>query len=131
MPTINLKPEVAVKRTIEELIETATTYDTNSLDRIYHDDLQVMMIDTSGKLDHVNKEQFKSLFAAKRKAGDPPMNTWADYHHVQADEQKAHVLLSRKNDLSGKEQTLVLSIDLVFESERWQVIREVIFLRPS
>ena len=43
----------------------------------------------------------------------------------------AHVIISRKNNLSGRDQILLLSIDLIFEDNRWQVIREVIFLRPD
>jgi ketosteroid isomerase-like protein len=132
VPTETLSTyQAAVKQTIDDLIQTATTYDIEELDRIYHDDLQVVMLDISGELNQANKEGFKALFQSKKDAGDPPMNTWAEFHHVQADEQNAHVLLSRKNNLSGVEKTLVLSIDLVFEAGRWQVIREVIFLRPS
>lgn len=125
-------PRVAeVRQAIDDLIQTATSYDVDVLDRIYHDDLHVIMIDTELKLNTANKDAFKGLFASKRDAGDPPMNTWAKYHSIDVSGDAAHVLLSRKNDLSGVNMDLTLSINLVHEDDRWQVMREVIFLRPE
>ncbi len=121
----------AVKKVIEDLIQTATSYDVDVLDKIYHNDLNVVMIDTEDNLNTANKEAFKGLFKSKKDAGDPPMNTWAKFHKIDVTGDNAHVLLSRKNDLSGQEQILLLSIDLVFGDNRWQVTREVIFLRPD
>ena len=120
-----------VRQAIDDLIQTATTYDVETLDRIYHDDLHVVMIDTGHNLNTADKAAFKGLFASKRDAGDPPMNTWAKFHSIEVTGDKAHVLLSRKNDLSGVNMDLTLSIDLTFEDNRWQVLREVIFLRPE
>ncbi len=127
----NSKTAEAVKNVIEELIQTATNYDVETLDRIYHDNLNVIMLDIHDNLDTANKEGFKALFQSKKDAGDPPMNTWAKFHKIEIEGDTAHVLLSRKNNLSGIEQILILSIDLVFEDNRWQVSREVIFLRPE
>jgi len=123
--------EADVRQAIDDLIQTATTYDVATLDRIYHDTLHVVMIDSDHNLNTANKVAFKALFASKRDAGDPPMNTWAKFHNIDVDGDTAHVLLSRKNDLSGVNMDLTLSIDLVFEDARWQVTREVIFLRPE
>lgn len=120
-----------VRQVIDNLIETATSYDVDMLDRIYHENLQVIMIDTSDNVNTANKAAFKELFKSKRDAGDPPMNTWANYHRIDVNGNAAHVLLSRKNDLSGQDMILLLSIDLVHEDGRWQVAREVIFLRPE
>lgn len=122
--------QLAVKKAIDDLIQTATTYDVEQLERIYHDDLEVTMIGKDGKVDVANKEAFKNMFQSMKKAGAPPMNTWARFHVVDATDKVGHVALSRKNNLSGEEQLLLLSIDLVFEDGRWQVTREVIFLRP-
>jgi ketosteroid isomerase-like protein len=120
-----------VKFAIDELIQTATNYDVDVLERIYHDDLEVIMIDTDDNVSTANKAAFKGLFQKKKEDGESPMNTWAKYHRVDVQGDKANVLLSRKNDLSGQNMILILSIDLTFEDERWQVLREVIFLRPE
>ncbi|WP_299957682.1 nuclear transport factor 2 family protein [uncultured Roseobacter sp.] len=123
--------DAQVRQTIDDLIQTATTYDVAALDQIYHDSLHVMMIDQNHTLNTTDKDAFKALFASKRDAGDPPMNTWAKFHNITVDGDTAHVLLSRKNDLSGVNMDLTLSIDLIFEDDRWQVTREVIVLRPE
>jgi len=120
-----------VKAVIDNLIHTATNYDVDALERIYHDDLHIIMVDTNDTINFADKSGFKDLFASKGKAGDPPMNTWAKYHHVEVNDDKATVLLSRKNDLSGVNMDLFLTIDLIHEDDRWQVLREVIFLRPE
>ncbi len=120
-----------VKQAIDDLIQTATNYDVEVLERIYHEDLRVIMVDTQDNVNTADKAAFKGLFASKREAGDPPMNTWANFHRIDVNGDKAHVLLSRKNDLSGQNMMLILSIDLIHEDGRWQVTREVIFLRPE
>jgi len=129
--TTENKQQKDVRQAIDDLIKTATTYDVETLARIYHDDLQVIMIDTDHNVNLADKSTFTDLFKMKRDAGDPPMNTWSQYHRIDVEGNNAHVLLSRKNDLSGTNMDLILSIDLVLEDQRWQVTREVIFLRPE
>jgi len=121
----------AVRQTIDDLIQTATNYDVDTLDRLYHQDLEVTMVDASDNVTTANKEDFKALFSSKRDAGEPPMNTWAKFHKITSNGEIAQVLLSRKNDLNGEDMDLFLSIDLVYEDSRWQIRREVIFLRPE
>ncbi len=121
----------AVKQAILDLIQAGTTFDIAALDRIYHDDMQVVSIDIEGKLSIANKAAFKGLFEMKLEAGDPPLQTWSKFNHIEVKDQNAHVLISRKVNLTGEDQFLVLSIDLVYESDRWQVTREVIFARPN
>ncbi len=97
-----------VQQAMDDLIQTATSYDINELDRLYHDNMTVTMINTNDELSTANKDDFKGLFRAKRDAGDPPMNTWAKYHSIEVNGDSAHVLLSRKNDLSGQDMILTL-----------------------
>lgn len=130
-PTELTANQAAVKQAIDDLIQTATSFDVETLERVYHDDLKVIMYDISGELNMADKAAFKSLFQSKRDAGDPPMDTWAEFHLIEATENTGHVLLSRKNNLAGHDQILILSIDLIHEDGRWQVTREVIFLRPE
>ncbi|WP_262694432.1 hypothetical protein [Kordiimonas aquimaris] len=121
----------AVKGAIDALIAAGTSFDVDQLELIYHNDLVVVMLDPNGNVNEANKEAFKGLFQSKRDNGDPPLNTWADFHHISADAVKGHVVLTRKVKLMADEQTITLSIDLVFEDERWQVTREVIFVHPE
>lgn len=121
----------AVRQTIDKLIQTATSYDIDALDAIYHDDMSVLMIDINDNVSGANKSNLIDLFRSKRDTGAPPMNTWAKYHNIEVTDDKAHVLLSRKNDLTGKPMRLLLSIDLIICDERWQVIREVISIHED
>ncbi len=121
----------AVKQVINDLISAGTSFDIGQLERIYHDDLQVLMITEDGNITEANKDGFKAMFQSKLDAGAPALNTWADFNHIQADDQNAHVLVRRKVKLMEDEQDLILSIDLVHEDDRWQVIREVIFVRQD
>ena len=130
MPSQNPATQ-AVQQAIDALIQAGTTFDIEALDRIYHDDLQVMMIDPTGSVNIADKATFKGLFEAKLAAGEPPLNTWAQFNHIHVDETTAHVLVTRKVNLTGQDQKLVLSIDLSHENDRWQVTREVIFARPN
>lgn len=123
--------ENSVKEVIDNLIQIATSFDIEKLDTIYHDDLKVIMIDVDDNLNTANKNTFISLFRNKKDAKDPPMNTWVKYHRIDVTDNNAHVLISRKNNLSGINQILLLSIDLIFKNNHWQVIREVIFFRPD
>lgn len=121
----------AVKQAIQALIQAGTTFDVDALDRIYHDNLQVITIDLEDNVSIADKVAFKSLFETKRKDGSMPLSTWAKFDHVEVKEKRAHVLISRKVNLVNQDQYLVLSIDLVWEDNRWQVTREVIFARPD
>lgn len=122
--------EAQVQAAVDNLIEKATSYDIEALDAIYHDDLHIVMVDHEDNVDVSDKARFKALFAGKKEAGNARMNTWVRYHHIHIRGDDAVVALSRVNDLNGTEMKLSCSIDLVFESGRWQVLREEIFLRP-
>lgn len=121
----------SVKDAIQKLIQAGTTFDVDALERIYHNSLQVITIDLEDNVSIADKAAFKGLFETKRKAGSALLNTWAKFDHIELNDEKAHVLISRKVNLANEDQYLVLSIDLVFEDNRWQVTREVIFARPD
>ncbi|EGQ7996630.1 hypothetical protein D8T51_22340 [Vibrio vulnificus] len=119
-----------IKSKMTELMDSATHYDLNTLDSIYHRDMKILMIDAEGHLTHSDKPGFISMFNTMKKQG-VPVNTWAQYNDISVDGDKAHVLITRKNKLAGYNSLLVLSIDFIFEDDRWQIVREVIFVRPD
>ncbi|WP_171102042.1 nuclear transport factor 2 family protein [Ruegeria sp. HKCCD7255] len=121
----------AIKAAVDELIAAGTSFDVQALDRIYHDDMRVVMIDMDGNVNEANKAAFKGLFEAKKAEGAAPLNTWAQYNSVTAEDEVGHVMITRKVNLMGQDQILILSIDLIFEDGRWQVTREVIFARDD
>lgn len=120
-----------IRATIEALIKAGTTSDLSELDAIYHDTMNIHMIDTDGNLMQSNKADFIAMLQDMVDRNNGAANTWAEYNAVEANGDRGHVLITRKVDLGGENRILVLSIDLVFEDDRWQVTREVIFSRPN
>lgn len=131
MTNSNSQAEQTVKTAINDLIQAGTSFDVDALERIYHDDMAVIMIDTESNLNQFNKTDFKNLFASKKAEGAAPLNTLANFNSIAVDGDKSHVVVTRNVNLTGEDQILVLSIDLVFEDDRWQVTREVIFARAD
>ena len=119
-----------VKTTIENLIEAGTTFNVDELEKIYHDDLEIIMIDEKGETMIANKNMFKNIFQAKKNNGDTPLNTWAKFNFIDANKDKGLVVITRKVNLTGEERLLTLSIDLTRNKNHWQVIKEVIFSQP-
>ncbi|WP_299886332.1 hypothetical protein [uncultured Lacinutrix sp.] len=130
MTTTN-KADAGLKQTIEQLIKAATNFDIETLDLIYHDDLEVIMIDNKDQKTIANKTAFSNLFKTKRDQKATALNTWAKFMHIKAFNNTGHVMLERKVNLTGVERTINLSIDLIWEDNRWQVIREVIFTQKN
>ncbi len=108
----------AIRSTIEELIQVGTSFDTEQLDRLYHDDMQIRIIDLEGNLTKADKPSFVAMLREMTANGAGPMNTWAQFNEITADGDKGHVLITRKNELGGAPSILVLSIDLIFEDGR-------------
>lgn len=120
-----------IRATIDALIQAGTTLDLKGLDRIYHRSMKIHMIDTDNNLTQANKPESIAMLKDMLERDNGTTNTWAEYNSVEADGDTGHVLITRKVSFGGADRVLVLSIDLVFEDARWQVIREVIFARPN
>ena len=119
-----------VRAEIDRLIESATSGQFEILDHMYHEDMKIYLFDADDNLHISDKEAFKKHVIESTRSAPSP-NISAKYHVVEADEANGHVLISRKVNLTGKEQLVTLSIDLVFEAGRWQITREVIFVRQG
>ncbi len=120
--------ELILKNVIKRLIKAGTTFNIEELNHIYHKDLNVIMINKNGDKTISNKEDFKRLFQVKKDNNDQPLNTWVRFNHFSTNDNKGHAILTRKVNLTGKEEKIVLSIDFIKTNTNWQVIREVIFM---
>lgn len=129
--SVEQTPAEEVKGTIERLIQAGTTFDLDTLEQIYHDDLKVFMMDDQGQTMVADKTVIKAMFQSKRDNNEPTLNTWADIHNIDVSQDKAHVLISRKAKFMAQEQLYVLSIDLIKTAENWQVLREVVSPRAQ
>lgn len=121
----------AIRETIEALIDAGTTGDVDALNLIYHDTMQTYMIDTENTLMHNDKPAFIAMMKDMAESSGGKPNKWAEYNLITADGDQGHVLITRKVAFGDDDRILVLSIDLLFEDDRWQVTREVIFNRSN
>ena len=122
----NKQNKEGLMETIESLIKAGTSFDIAALDQIYHNDLQIIMINNKKDKMIADKQAFKNLFKEKLDNGDAPLNTWASYIHTEVNKDHGHIIVLRRVNLTGVEKEIIINIDLIWEDERWQVIREVI-----
>lgn len=120
-----------VRKTIENLIENGSTYNIDELDRIYHNRLDIMMIDERGEVSRMDKAQNMEVFRLKRDQRAEPLSRWAEFNYVQGSGNQGRVVVTRKMRLRGQPEKFVLVIDLVREDSRWQVIREIVFVQSD
>ncbi len=125
------RTETGVRAAVEDLMNVAIHGDTSGLDRIYHQDMQILMLDISGELARFDKPSFMALMASSVKDTNPDDHKWARFNAVEANGDQGHVLITRRVPIGDARKALELSIDLIFEDDRWQVTREVIFARPD
>ena len=119
-----------VRAVIERLIENVAENNTAILEEIYHDDMQVIMLSAGDEVSVSGKAEFREMIRSALAANGGNIGTWAKFHHVTAGGDRAHVLISRQNELPGPDLQITLGIDLVREQGRWQITREVIVTRP-
>ncbi len=121
----------AIRQAMDHLIDRATNFDIDALDTIYHNDFHTTLVMPDGKVTTYTKEEFKAHFAKQAQEGKTQLNTWADWHDFHILGNSAVCVLTRKHSgMNGEEMLLLCNIELRFEDDRWQVIREAIFLRP-
>lgn len=123
-------PAREVRNVIENLIHNVSGNNDAILDEIYHDDMQVIMLDHEDRISVSDKDAMKAIIRSALESNDGTIGTWAKFHHVTVDGSFAHVLISRQNELTGPDMQITLGIDLKNEQNRWQITREVIVTRP-
>lgn len=125
------KTEDTLRARIEELMNAGVNANLEELDNIYHDDLKIMMLSIDGQFMTLDKPSCLVMLNDTFKDANPEDHKWVKFHTINVSGDKGHVLVSRKIPLGGAKMMIDLSIDLVFEDNRWQVIREVNFGRPD
>lgn len=121
----------AVRQAMDHLIDRATNFDIEALETIYHKDFHTTLIMPGGEVKTYNKAEFKAHFAKQAEEGKTQLNTWADWHDFHILGNSAVCVLTRKHSgMNGEEMRLLCNIELRYEDDRWQVIREAIFLEP-
>lgn len=116
-----------LKKALYRLIEPDENFGLETLDSIYHNDMLVIMIDEEDTKNEFRKEEFKKLIASKLEGEQRTNNTWAKFIHLEVNNDKGHIVVKRKINLTDKQKEITVILDFVWEENRWQIIREVIF----
>lgn len=121
----------AVRAAMDHLIERATRFDVDALATIYHRDFHTTLVAPDGAVTTYDKDGFIAHFRTQAEEGGTQLNTWAQWHdfHILGDSAVC-VLTRQHSGMSGTEMKLLCNIEWRFEDDRWQVLREQIFLRP-
>ncbi|WP_298839445.1 hypothetical protein [uncultured Roseobacter sp.] len=128
--TENHPNATAVKEALNGLIYGVSGHSFEVLDNLYHRDMQTCLLLNDGTLMRNDKAGFMAFIRDNMGAlkDDDP---WVKYHLVEADDTHGHIVVSRKNNATGRYQLISLSIDFVFEDGRWQIVREIIMTRSD
>ena len=102
----------AVKETLDGLIHGVSGHSFEVLDNLYHRDMQTYILLNDGTLMRNDKNGFME-FIKHNMGALKDDNPWVKYHLVEADDTHGHIVVSRKNDATGRYQLISLSIDFV------------------
>lgn len=123
--------EQAIRDAMDHLIERATNFDVDALETIYHKDFHTTLVNPDSSVNTFSKEEFITHFRKQAEEGKTQLNTYAEWHDFHVLGDTAVCVLTRKHSgMNGEEMLLLCNIEFRFEDNRWQVIREQIFLRP-
>jgi ketosteroid isomerase-like protein len=120
-----------IRAAMDNLIDRATNFDVDALETIYHDDFHTTLVMPDNSVVTYTKQEFITHFRKQAEEGKTQLNTYADWHdfHVLGD-SGVSVLTRKHSGMNGEEMWLLCNIEWRYESGRWQVLREAIFLRP-
>lgn len=120
------KTEFGLKKAINRLIKPGENFGMTTLDSIYHDDMIVIMIDQNDNKSIFRKDAFKKLIASKLDGEERTNNTWAKFVHIEVNQDKGHIVVKRRVNLTEEKSELTVILDFIWKDNRWQIIREVI-----
>lgn len=118
--------EAAVKKTVLDLIEHGSVYDVDSLDKLYSDNMHIVRVSSDGKSNVLEKRDVLNFFQSMRSAGAEPLNMEAQFNHIEAGNDMAHVVVTRRMKLFGKQEKSVYSLCLAKNASGWKVVKETV-----
>jgi len=128
----NTHTKEAIRKAMDHLIDRATNFDVDALETIYHNDFHTTLVMPDSTVKTYNKQEFITHFRKQAEQDNKTqLNTWADWHDFHILWNSAVCVLTRQHSgMNGEEMRLLCNIELKFEDNRWQVLREQIYLRP-
>ena len=118
------KSESELKTAVEHLIHSGCNYNLNEFSKIYSPDLKIIIVDPSNQVTVLNYEQNFEFFKSKRDSGASPLETTADFVHLDVSDKFGYVVVVRHVALEGVRQKVVFSLNLKKSDGAWRVFRE-------
>jgi hypothetical protein len=113
-----------LKVAVEHLIHSGCNYNLSEFKKIYTPDLKIVIIDPSDQVTVLNYEQNFEFFKSKRDSGASPLETTADFVHLDVSGEFGYVVVVRHVALEDKRQKVVFSLNLKKTEGAWRVFRE-------
>jgi hypothetical protein len=113
-----------LKVAVEHLIYSGCNYNLSEFKKIYTPDLKIVIIDPSDQVTVLNYEQNFEFFKSKRDSGASPLETTADFVHLDVSGEFGYVVVVRHVALEDKRQKVVFSLNLKKTEGAWRVFRE-------
>ena len=124
----DIKTEEGLEASLQRLITPDKDFGRDDLQEIYHEDMNVIIIDDKGSKNEFRKPTFMDLIGGKiDNREEHKSNNWAKFHHINIEGDNGHVIVERKLNLTGTKTKLLVNIDFIWQDERWQITREVIY----
>lgn len=126
---MNLNDEQrVVQARVNELIYAGCNYELENLQRMYHDDLVIIILNKDGTVTSLNKEQNQQFFASKKESGAPAMSMEVEFKYIEVNKAEANVIVVRHIDLFETVDLVYFSLFLRRENNIWKVYRENAFI---
>lgn len=121
----------SAKHAVEWLIVNASRYNLPVLRRLYHQDLEVVQIDDRGGVTTLNRDEVLAKFTNLRDSGAPYPDTSTEFNLLEADDEHAQAIVTRRLRVDGRAEKRIVSLDLVREAGRWRIRRETVLVQPD
>lgn len=113
----------------QQLINKGTQFDLDFLENVYDEHLIFIFVDNQNQIKTLDKEANMNFFRNLKATNAEPLNTYAEFHYADNDGENGFVILSRKMQLSEKEQDFLFNIYWKKKNGQWKIVREVVYIK--
>ena len=120
MHHINLE----LTQAVQALIHAGCHYHLDALAQCYTRDLQIVMLQPNGEIATFDYEHNMAFFQSLKNSGAAPLNTAVTFNYAQEQDGVGYVVATRRMNLGAGEQTIIFTLMLRQEADKWRVFRE-------
>ncbi len=113
-----------LRNAVESLIDAGCNYRLDDLEKIYAPELNIVMLQPDGSILVFDYQQNMDFFRGLRDSGAPPIDTTAEFNHVDVVDRQGYVIVTRHMNLGDGPRKIVFNLMLKKPGESWRVYRE-------